>query len=160
MQIRSGRTLTPPALSSLDASIVEILRSNGRATNQEIADRLSVTPATVSSRLQRMEEARVMRVVAVADFTAHGYDIMIALGIRVKGRSVTEVGRELARLPQVLSVNAMTGDQDLELLVALHDLGEVQAFLADHIARIEGVAAIDAGLAVDIVKYEFNVVPL
>jgi len=43
MQIRSGRKTTPPSLDTLDTNIIEILRTNGRATNQEIAERLSVT---------------------------------------------------------------------------------------------------------------------
>lgn len=160
MQIRSGRSGTTPSLDSLDANIIEILRTNGRATNQEIAERLSVTAATVSARLQKMEDARVMRVVAVTDFAAHGYNVIIALGVKVQGRSIPDVGRDLAELPEVLSVNVMNGDHDLELLVALHDFSEVQQLLFDHIAKIEGVMHITPGIAVDIVKFEFNVVPL
>ncbi|HUD90889.1 Lrp/AsnC family transcriptional regulator [Sphingobium sp.] len=160
MQIRSGRTTAPPSLDSLDANIIEILRTNGRATNQEIAERLSVTAATVSARLQKMEEGRVMRVVAVTDFSAHGYNVIIALGVKVQGRAVGDVGRDLADLAQVLSVNVMNGDYDIELLVALHDFSEVQRFLFEHIAVIDGVTHIASGIAVDIVKFEFNVVPL
>lgn len=160
MQIRSGRTTTSPSLDSLDSNIIEILRTNGRATNQEIAERLSVTAATVSARLQKMEDARVMRVVAVTDFAAHGYNVIIALGVKVQGRKVHDVGRDLALLPEVLSVNIMSGEHDLELLVALHDFGEVKQLLFDHIAGIDGVMHITSGIAVDIVKFEFNVVPL
>ncbi len=160
MQIRSGRALTPPSLDQLDTNIIEILRTNGRATNQEIAERLSVTAATVSARLQKMEDARVMRVVAVTDFSAHNYNVIIALGVKVQGRDIEAVGRDLAQLREVLSVNIMNGDHDIELLVALHDFSEVQRLLFAHIADIEGVSHITPGIAVDIVKFEFNVVPL
>lgn len=160
MQIRSGRTATAPTLDSLDTNIIEILRTNGRATNQEIAERLSVTAATVSARLQKMEDSRAMRVVAVTDFAAHGYNVIIALGVKVHGRAIRDVGRDLAELPEVLSVNIMSGEHELELLVALHDFSEVQQLLFDHIAGIEGVQHITPGIAVDIVKFEFNVVPL
>lgn len=101
-----------------------------------------------------------MRVVAVTDFAAHGYNVIIALGVKVQGRNVRDVGRDLAELPEILSVNIMNGEHDIELLVALHDFSEVQTFLFDHIAAIEGVAHIASGIAVDIVKFEFNVVPL
>lgn len=160
MQMRSGRTATAPGLDSLDLNIMDILRTNGRATNQEIAERLSVTAATVSARLQKMEDARVMRVVAVTDFGAHGYNVLIAVGVKVAKRSVQAVGHELAELPEVLSVNIMNGEYDIEFLLALHDFSEVQKFLFDHIAGIEGVIHISSGIAVDIVKFEFNVVPL
>lgn len=160
MQIRSGRKTTPPSLDTLDTNIIEILRTNGRATNQEIAERLSVTAATISARLQKMDDGKAMRVVAVTDFAAHGYNVIIALGVKVQGRNVQEVGRDLADLPEVLSVNVMSGDHDVELLVALRDFGEVQEMLFEQIARVEGVVHITSGVAVDIVKYEFNVVPL
>lgn len=152
--------MTPPALDPLDLSIIELLRTDGRATNQGIAKQLSVTAATVSARLQKMEEARVMRVVAVTDFAALGYNVIIVLAVKVSGRAVQDVGRELAAFPEVLSINIMNGDNDLELLVALHDFAEIQEFLYDHIATVDGVAHIEAGIAADIVKYEFNVVPL
>jgi len=42
--------MTPPSLDVLDTSIIEILRTDGRATNQDIAKKLSVTAATVSVR--------------------------------------------------------------------------------------------------------------
>jgi len=160
MQIRSGRTITPPVLDTLDSNIIEILKTDGRATNQDIAQQLSVTAATVSARLQKMEDARAMRVVAVTDFAALGYNVIIALGVKVRGRGVREVGRDLAEFPEVLSVNIMNGEMDLELLVALHDFAEIQEFLYDHIAGVEGVAHIEAGIAADIVKFEFNVAPL
>lgn len=160
MQIRSGKTHTPTTLDALDTNIIEILRCNGRATNQEIAERLSVTAATVSARLQRMDESRAMRVVAVTDFSAHGYNLLIALGVKVQGRDVREVGRDLAKFPEVLSVNAMAGAHDLELLVALHNFAEINIFLSDHISTVPGVYQIDPGIAADIFKFEFNVVPL
>ncbi len=160
MQIRSGKTQAASGLDDLDLRIIEMLRSNGRGSNQEIAEKLSVTAATISSRLKRMEEARVMRVVAVTDFAAHGYNVLIAIGVKVQGRKVADVARDLALLPEVLSVNMMHGSHDLELLVALHDFAEINVFLTDHVAEIEGIAALSPGIAADILKFEFNVAPL
>ncbi|MFC4595872.1 Lrp/AsnC family transcriptional regulator [Sphingobium tyrosinilyticum] len=153
MRIRNGRTSSGPSLSQLDEQIIAVLRTNGRASNQEIAEQLSVSAATISARLQRREEARAMRVVAVSDFAAWGYDVIIAVGVQVQGRDAHEVGSELAKFPEVLSGNVMNGRHDLELLVALHDFAEVQEFLYEHISRVEGVSQIDSGVAVDILKY-------
>ncbi|MCP3735889.1 Lrp/AsnC family transcriptional regulator [Sphingomonas sp. RP10(2022)] len=160
MQIRNGKAFSAPTLDDLDTKLIELLRVNGRATNQELADRLSVTAATVSTRLRRMEDAHVMRVVAVTDFSAHNYNVLIALGVKVQGRDVRQVGRDLAKLPEVLSVNIMNGPHELELLVGLHDFGEINTLLLEHIAAIHGVTHISPGIAADIVKFEFNVVPL
>jgi Lrp/AsnC family transcriptional regulator, leucine-responsive regulatory protein len=160
MQIRTGKTVGAAGLDPLDGRIVALLRQTPRATNQEIAEKLSVTAATVSSRLRRLDEAGAMRVVAVADFAAHGYNVLAAVGIKVRDRDVLEVGRELAALPEVLSVNLMSGVHDLELLVAFRDFAEINVFLLDHVAGIRGVAELSPGIAADIVKFEFNLAPL
>lgn len=159
MKIRNGAN-GALELDDIDSRIIEILRSNGRATNQEIADKLSISAATVSSRLRRLEESKAMRVVAVADFAAHGYNILIAVGVRVLGRDAADVGRDLAKLPEVFSVHVMHGPFDLEVLVGLRKFEEINVFLTDHVARIPGVNELSPGIAADIVKFEFNVAPL
>nr|WP_222529161.1 Lrp/AsnC family transcriptional regulator [Azospirillum sp. 412522] len=144
----------------MDEAIIDILRSNGRATNQEIADRLSITAGTVSARLNRLEESKAMKVVAVADFAAHGYNMLIATGVKVLGRPVAEVARELAALPEVFSLHLMNGNYDIEMLVILHEFQEINTFLLDHVAKIPGISEINPGIAANIAKFEFNVAPL
>lgn len=160
MQIREGGTAGIPTLDDVDNGIIDILRENGRATNLEIAERLGVAPATVSARIRRLEDSKAMRVVAVSDFAAHGYDILIAVGIKVRGRSVEAVAADLALLPEVSSINMMNGRYDLELLVTLREFGEISVFLTSHVAQIEGVSELSPGIAADIVKFEFGVAPL
>lgn len=159
MKISNGAN-GPLELDEVDSGIIEILRANGRATNQDIADQLSISAATVSSRLRRLEESKAMRVVAVADFAAHGYNILIAVGVKVLGRDAADVARDLAKLPEVFSVHLMHGPFDLELLVGLRTFEEINVFLTDHIARIPGVFELSPGIAADIVKFEFSVAPL
>lgn len=159
MKFKNGASETPQ-LDQIDSGIIDALRSNGRATNQEIAEKLGISAATVSARLRRLEDSKAMRVVAVADFSAHGYHMLIAVGVRVFGRGAGEVARDLAKLPEVFSVHLMHGPYDLELLVGLRTFEEINVFLTDHVARIPGVYELSPGIAADIVKFEFNVAPL
>ncbi len=147
-------------LDTVDMGIIAVLRENGRATNQEIADRLQISPATVSARVRRFEEANAMRVVAVTDFAAHGYNVLIAVGVQVYKRRAEDVARDLAAFPEVFSINLMTGIYDLEILVALHDFAEIDVFLNDHVANVDGIRHLEPGIAVDVVKFQFNVAPL
>jgi len=160
MKIRKGKRLAALVLDQVDAGIIEILQANGRASNQEIAERLNVTAATVSVRLNRMEEAKVMKVVAVTDFAAHNFNILIAVGVRVLGRNVKDVAQDLAALPEVFSINIMHGAYDIEMLVALHEFDEIRLFLIEHVAAIPGISELSPGIAADIVKFEFHVAPI
>ena len=79
-----------------DLSIVAQLRGNGRATNQQIAESLGLTATTVSSRIKRMEDANQLRVVAVSDFSAHGFNFLMRVAVEVDGRPASAVAEELA----------------------------------------------------------------
>jgi len=160
MKVRKGRRLATVGIDAIDKGIIDILTENGRATNQEIASRLSVTPATVASRLHRMEEQQIMKVVAVTDFAAHGYKILIAIGVMVKERPVADVARDLAALPEVFSVNIMHGHYDIEMLVVLREFDEVRVFIDEHIGQIPGIDELSPGIAADIKKFEFGIGPL
>ena len=159
MKIRRARAAAP-GLDAIDTRIIEILRSNGRATNQEIAKKLSLSAPTVSARIRRLEESKSLRVVAVTDFSAHGFNILAAVGVKVSGRSPVEVGEDLAKLHEVLSIQTTTGPTDLEMLVGVRDLEALNLFLTKHAASIPGVHELQSGIAADILKYEFNVVRL
>ncbi|MFZ8982897.1 MAG: Lrp/AsnC family transcriptional regulator [Steroidobacteraceae bacterium] len=147
-------------LDEIDQKIIAILRKDGRATNQELARRLGMAAATVSARIRRLEASKAMRVVAVTDFAALGFKVLLAVGVQVQGRPAEQVARELASLPEVFSVHVVTGARDIEMLVALHDFDELHSLLLSDIARIEGIRGIECGIAADIVKYNFELAPI
>lgn len=148
------------AFDDIDRAIIEQLRQNGRATNQQIADRLGVTAATVSSRIRRMEEANKLRVVAVSDFSAHGYNVLIPAAIEVDGRPAAEVAEQLIAFPEVFAAHLVTGPHDIDVLLALKDYDEVSDLMLRKLAQVEGIRAIVPAIAVDVVKYKFDVAPI
>lgn len=143
-------------LDDVDRHIIAALQADGRATNQKIARSLKISPATVGARIRRLENVNAMRVVAVTDFAALGYQVLLAVGIEVQGRAAEEVAQELAALEEVFAVHLVTGARDIEILVALHDLDELKVFLLQDVAKIRGIRALSAGIAADIIKYDFD----
>jgi len=143
-------------LDELDRRIIAALKADGRATNQRIARSLRISPATVAARIRRLESMNAMRVVAVTDFAALGYRVLLAIGIEVQGRAAQEAAEELAALEEVFAVHLVTGARDVEILVALHDLEELESFLLRDVAKIRGIRALTAGIAADVIKYDFD----
>ena len=113
-------------------------------------------PATVGTRIRRLEQVNAMRVVAVTDFSALGYKILLAVGIEVQGRPAEDVCRDLAELPEVFAAHIVTGARDIEILVALHDFDELEPFLVRDIAKVSGIRSLSAGIAADVIKFEFD----
>ena len=149
-----------PNFDETDHKIIELLRQDGRATNQQIAEQLGIIATTVSSRIRRLEETNQMRVIAVSDFSAHGFDFLMRVAIEVDGRPSSEVARELAEFPEVFAVHQVTGRYDIDILVALRDSDELSELMLEKFARVRGIRRMSPTIVVDIIKYHFDVAPI
>ena len=143
----------------LDQRIIALLQQDGRMSTQALAQRLGSTSSTVRKRIRSLERNGVMRVVAVTDFAAAGFDLLLAIGIEVEDRNAEAVGRDLAELPEVFSVNLTTGRNDLEILVAAQSFEQLACFLHEEVSRVDGIGRLLPGLAVEVYKYQSDYVP-
>ena len=146
--------------SDLDKAIIDILKKDGRTSNQKIADMLGVTTSMVATRIRRMEQAKAMKVVAVSDFSAFDYNVLLPVGVNVKGRRANDVAADLAKLDEVAVVHLVSGKHDIEILVALASMENMSDFLLEKLSRIKGIRNLDPSFAVDIIKYNFDVAPI
>lgn len=149
-----------PPLEPIDEKIIAALRQSGRIANRDLARMIEVNEATVRTRLRKLEASNALRVVAMRDLTAMGFDALAAVGVQVKGRSAAEVGADLAKLDNVITVNVTIGMYDLEIQVVATDLAELDSLLTNVIAHIEGVERLFPGLSLKILKYNPEWVPL
>lgn len=147
-------------IDELDQAIIAELRKDGRATNQQIANQLGLTAATVSTRIKRMEDANKLRVVAVSDFSAHGYNLLMQVAVEVEGRAAADVAADLARIPEVFAVHLVTGRYDIDMLVALKDYEDLSELMLNRLAGVSGIRSMLPAIAVDILKYKFDVAPI
>ena len=143
----------------LDLKIIALLQKDGRTSTQDLAREFNSTSSTIRKRIRHLEETGTMRVVAVTDFTAAGYDLLLAIGIEVESRSAEAVGEDLAKLPEVFSVNLTTGANDIEILVGARSFDELQYFLHQEVAHIEGIGRLYPGLTIEVYKYQSEMVP-
>ena len=143
-----------------DLSIICELRTNGRANNQQIAQKLGLTATTVSTRIRRMEDADQLRVVAVSDFSAHGFNVLLRISVSVDGRPASDVANSLAALPEVVATHLVTGRYDIDMLVALHGFEDLASFLLDTLSGVHGIRTLAPAVVVDIIKYQFDVAPI
>lgn len=147
-------------IDEIDQSIIAELREDGRATNQQIANKLGLTAATVSTRIKRMEDANKLRVVAVSDFSAHGYNLLMQVAVEVDGRAAADVAADLAKIPEVFAVHLVTGRYDIDMLVALKDYDDLSELMLERLAGVSGIRSMLPAIAVDILKYKFDVAPI
>jgi Lrp/AsnC family transcriptional regulator for asnA, asnC and gidA len=148
------------ALDEVDEQIIAALRKNGRIANRDIARDMGLNEATVRTRLRRLEDASMVRVVAMRDLSAMGFGYLAPVGVQVKGRPAGDVGADIAELDRVITVNVAIGTHDLEIQVVAETLEEMQQLLTHVIAKIDGVERIFPSLALKVFKYNPEWAPL
>jgi DNA-binding Lrp family transcriptional regulator len=127
-------------LDKVDRGLIEALAADGRQSNREIARRLEVSEGTIRSRLRRLEEAKLIRVIAVTNRSVLGEIGAIAfIGLRVDGPLADEVAGNLAELPEVYMVNIIVGIFDVVISVVTRDRDALTEFTANRLPSIPGV---------------------
>ena len=102
------------ALDDLDRALIGILRRDGRAPISTLAKLLSVSRATVQTRLDRLIESS-----AVLGFTVRvrqdqeGPAVRAIMSIEVAGKSTTAVIKSLRGIPELQSLHTTNGAWDL-----------------------------------------------
>jgi DNA-binding Lrp family transcriptional regulator len=143
-------------IDDLDLAIVARLKRTASATNRALAEALGVTEQTIAARIRRLEDANLLRVVAVIDAASVGYGLFVIVGIQVAGRTPAEVAAEVATLPTVTGLNACLGG--FELMASLYARDERDLFeqLEKRIGAIRGIEELESFLVLERVHHRLD----
>ena len=143
-------------MDSKDRQIIRELQQNGRLTNNELAERVNLSPSPCLRRLRNMEKSGVIRgYTALVDQKAYGLPITVFVRIRLEHHSqetVTTFERNILDMEEVLECHLMTGDVDYLLHVIVESLETYETFIRQKIHRIPSIASIDTSFAYGVVK--------
>ena len=132
-------------LDRYDRHILEVLQQEGRISNQELADRVGLSPSPCLRRVRALEEAGVIEGYrAIINPREVGHSLVVLLHIAMDRHTperFENFDRAIAKLPQVLDCVLIAGQQaDYQLKVIVRDMDEYHDFLLNKITPIEGVA--------------------
>lgn len=134
-------------LDRLDRRILAELQRNGALTNQELAERIGLSPSPCSRRVRQLEEAGVIeRRVTLLDRAKLGLDLTALIQISMDRHTPDRFEAFEAKIrqyPEVQQCYLITGqDADYLLKVVVPDMEHYQEFLLGKITRIEGVSGV------------------
>ncbi|MDT8389551.1 MAG: Lrp/AsnC family transcriptional regulator [Lentisphaeria bacterium] len=125
-------------------AIVKLLQSNARMSAREIADRLSMQEAEVTSLVTAMErDGTILGYCAMVNTDAMDDDETRAI-IEVEVQPERDggfdrVARTIGRFREVQAVYLVSGRYDLRLEITGQSLREIAFFVASKLAPIDGV---------------------
>ena len=144
-------------MDELDRKIIKILEEHGRASNAKIARTVGVSEGTVRRRLNRLISDTIIRVVALPDPKALGYESEALIGVQVDPDKIDVVADSLAALNSTRWVAVTTGSFDMFAWVVLPDPEQLGRFLREKVGRIAGVRRTETFVNLAIRKREYGV---
>lgn len=137
-----------------DLQILQILQANARETQVEIARAVGLAPSAVMERLRKLESRSLIRGYS-ADVDPRAVDRGMLAFVAVRSEEAPghdNVARELARLPDVLEVHHVAGDDCYLVKVRTRDAEQLGALLRTRIGRIPGVRSTRTTIVLETVK--------
>lgn len=124
--------------------LLNILKTNARTSDADIAKMIRTTPADVAARIAAYEKAGTIRGYRALVNDDHLPDDTVTAVIEVKVQPEREGGfnriaRRISGFPEVVNMHLMSGKFDLLLFVTGRNLREVASFVSERLATLDGV---------------------
>ena len=134
-------------LDRYDRQILDVLQQDGRISNQDLADRIGLSPSPCLRRVRTLEEAGLITGYrAFLDAKKLGLSLMALIGISMDQHTperFANLESSIAEIPEVLECLLITGQQsDYQLKVVVRDMDAYQDMLLNKITRITGVTGV------------------
>lgn len=134
-------------LDRYDREILAILQREGRLSNQDLADRIGLSPSPCLRRVRTLEEAGLISGYrALLDAKKLGLSLMALIGISMDQHTperFANLEATISDIPEVLECLLITGQQsDYLLKVVVRDMDAYQELLLNKITRIQGVTGV------------------
>jgi len=114
-------------IDQLDMKLIEALRADPRVGLLEIARRVGVARGTVQARLAKLEERGVITGYGPeVEPSAMGYPIAAFVFVELNQGRLGEAAAAARAVPEVLEVDAVSGQQDLICRVVARDTEHLQ----------------------------------
>jgi DNA-binding Lrp family transcriptional regulator len=115
-------------LSETDKRILKNLLEDARFSSRQIAKNVGVSVGTVLSRIKKMEDDGFIKGYSVIlDHEKLGYELTVVTEITVSKGRLTEMEKEVAKIPNVCGVYDVTGLTDAVIVAKFktrEDLGK------------------------------------
>jgi Lrp/AsnC family leucine-responsive transcriptional regulator len=148
------------ALDKLDLQILRQLQANGRATYDEVAEAVGLSPSAVLRRVRRLEDASVIaRYAAIVEPERVGLGLTAYINGRQdkhtehhKRTPMDAFRAAVQAWPEVVECAALTGEMDFLLRVVVADMAHYSRFIMDTLLKHPSVQDCKTSFVLDRVK--------
>jgi len=143
-------------IDGFDLRLLAALQDNGRLTNQEIGERIGLSPSQCSRRRAALEAAGLIRGYrAELAAEALGFRLLVFIQVTLATHSddnARNFRALVARVDEIQEAYAMSGDADYLLKTVVPDLKDLSALVNNVLLRHDSVARVRSAIVLERLK--------
>jgi Lrp/AsnC family leucine-responsive transcriptional regulator len=142
-------------MDAIDRTILQELQADGRLTNQELAQRVGLTPSPCLRRVRQLEEDGVIRCSrAVVDpaSVGRGFEVFASVEVRRDRESVAAFESEVQAIPDIVEAYRLYGAPGSLLRIAVADSDAYERFWTEKLIALPGVSDVNSQMIMKRIK--------
>ncbi len=143
-------------LDRYDRAIVRTLQQNGRITNSELAQQVSLSESACLRRVRALEECGFIEgYTALINQQRAGCPVSVFVTITLERQEqafLMEFEQAVRQVPEVMECYLMSGEYDYLLRVVLADTADFERLHSQHLTRLPHVARVQSRFALRTVQ--------
>ena len=137
----------PMQMDLYDCQILDVLQREGRISNQELADRVNLSPSACLRRVRALEASGlIIGYCAVLDARRLGFSLTALVSISMDEHTPERFAHfesKVSQIDEVLECLLITGQSaDYQLKILVKDMDAYHDLLLQRITRIPGVSGV------------------
>ena len=152
-----AKNIVPKMLDRLDCRILDELQSDARISNQELAQRVGLSPAPCWRRLRRLEaEGFIAGYATLLSAPAIGLPIQAYALVSLENhhpQTVRQFDHLVRERPEVLECHSMSGPNDYLLRIVAASMEAYEQFLSTRVLQLPGVRSVNTSFVLRTKKF-------
>jgi len=139
-------------IDELDRRLIQELQKSGRQGYVDLAKVLGVVEGTVRKRVKNLQNGNIMKIVAVPNPRALGYNLLSVMGLQVRMADLRKVAEKLAQKPNICYLAFVTGRYDLIAIIITRSSEELSHFIEKEISALPSILRTETFVNLDVIK--------
>jgi DNA-binding Lrp family transcriptional regulator len=152
-------------MDAIDVEILRELQRDGRLSNQELAQRVGLTPSPCMRRVRQLEQdgvirgyraasdrLRVDRAVIDPEAVGRGFEVLVSVEIRRDRATVEAFEAALQDIPDVIEAYRLFGSPGCLLRIAVEDLRAYERLWIEKLTTLTGITEVNSQIIMKRVK--------
>ncbi len=134
-------------MDKIDKKILELLQLDSKLNNQELAEKVSLSPSPCLRRVKQLEEdGYINKYVALLNPEKLGLQLIIFVSVGLSTHEAKKMAKfedVIKAIPEIVQCHLVAGQtEDYLLKVIVPSLAEYQTFLLNKLMQIDGVKTV------------------